>query len=74
MKCSDGRDFEPSQVNIGDDATEKFLGQVLAAGTICRQHLANNNPMKPVKQWRECNNATNYLICAKLFKSTDKKV
>ena len=44
--------------------------------TICRKHLANNIPMKRLtqEQCREYNNATNYLICAKPFKSKDKKV
>ena len=41
VKCGDGRYFERAQVNIGDDAAEKFLGQALAAATICRQHLTN---------------------------------
>ena len=72
VKCSD----EPPQVNIGDDAAEKYLDQVLAAATICRQHLANKIPMKRVTQerWREYNNATNCSICTKPFKSADKKV
>ena len=76
MNCSDGRYFEPPQVNIGDDASEKFLDQVLAAATICRQHLANKIPMKRLtqEQWREYSNTTNYSICAKTFKSADKKV
>ena len=39
MKCNDGQYFESSQVNLGDDATEKFLDQVLAAAIICRQNL-----------------------------------
>ena len=76
VKCSNGRYFEPPQVNIGNDATEKFLDQVLAAVTICRQHLANKIPIKqlPQEQWREYNNTTNFSICAKPFKSADKKV
>ena len=76
MKCSDVRYFEAPQVNIGDDAAETFLDQVLAAATICRQHLANKIPMKCLtqEQWREYNNATNCSICAKPFKSADKKV
>ena len=55
VKCIDGRYFEPSQVNIGDDATEKFLDQVIAATSICRQDLANNITMKRLtqEQWRE---------------------
>ena len=75
MKCSDGQYFEAPQVNIGDDATEKFLDQVLAAATICRQHLANKIPMKRLtqEQWREYNNATNSLILTKPFMSADKK-
>ena len=75
MKCSDGKSFEPPQVNIGDDPPEKFLEQILVAATICRQHLASNIPMKRLTQehCREYNNATNCLICAKPFKSTDKK-
>ena len=36
VKYSDGRYFEAPQVSIGDNATEKFLDQVLAAATICR--------------------------------------
>ena len=76
MKCSDGQYFVQPQVNIGDDAAETFLEQVLAAATICRQHLANNIPRKRLtqEQCREYNNATNCSICAKLFKSKDKKV
>ena len=31
MKCTDGQYFEPPQVNMGDDTTETFLDQVLAA-------------------------------------------
>ena len=60
MKSSDGQYFEPPQVNIGDDAAEKFLEQVLATVTICRQHLANDIFMKRLtqEQWREYNNAT----------------
>ena len=74
-KSSDGQYFEPFQVNIGDDAAEKFLDQVLAAATICRQHLANKILMKWLiqEQWREYNNATNYSICPKPCKSADKK-
>ena len=41
VKCSDGGYFEPPQMNIGGDATEIFLDQVLDAATICREHLAN---------------------------------
>ena len=75
-KSSDGQYFEPFQVNIGDDAAEKFLDQVLAAATICRQHLANKILMKWLiqEQWREYNNVTNYSICPKPCKSADKKV
>ena len=36
------------QVNIGDEAAEKFLDQVLATATICRQHPANKIPMKTI--------------------------
>ena len=63
-------------MNIGDDTPEKFLGQVLAAATICRQHLANKIPMKrlTLEQWSEYHNVTKCLICAKPFKSADKKV
>ena len=50
MKCSDGQYFWPPQINIGDDAAEKFLDQVLAAATICRQHLTNKIPMKRLTQ------------------------
>ena len=76
VKCNDGRYFEPTQVNIGDDAAEKFLDQVLAAATICRQHLDNKIRMKRLtqEQWREYKNATNCSICAKPFMSADKKV
>ena len=76
MKSRDGRYFEPPQVNIGDDATEKFLDQVLAAATIYRQHLVNKISMKWLiqEQWKEYNNATNCSICAKPFMSVDKKV
>ena len=75
MKCSVRQYFAPPQVNIGDDAAAKFLEQVLAVATICRQHLANNNSMKRLTQGqsREYNNATNCPICTKPFKSTDKK-
>ena len=76
VKCSDGQYFEPPQVNKGDDTTDQFLDQVLAAGTICKQHLANKMPMKrlAIEQCREYNNATNCSICAKPFKSAYKKV
>ena len=76
MKCSDGQHFEALQVNVGDDAVEKFLDQLLAAATICRQHLANKIPMKRMTQekWREYKNATNCSICTKQSKSTDEKV
>ena len=69
VKCNDGQYFETPQVNIGNYVTEKFLEQVLAAVTICRQHLANNIPMKLLtqEQWMEYNNATNCSICAKPF-------
>ena len=68
--------FEPPQVNVGDDTTEMFLDQVLATATICGQHLANKILMKLLtqEQWREYNNATNCSICAKPFKSADKRV
>ena len=53
MKCSDGKYFEPLQVNIGDDTTETFLDKILAAATICRQqHLANMKRLTQEK-WRE---------------------
>ena len=76
VKCSDGRYFEVSQVNIGNDATEKFLDQVLAAATICRQYLTNKILMKWLtqEQWREYNNVTSCSICTKPFMSEDKKV
>ena len=75
VKCSDGQYFEEPQVNIGDDATEMFLDHVLAADTICRQHLTNKISMKRLtqEQLREYNNTTNYSIFTKTFKSTDKK-
>ena len=74
VKCKDGRYFEAPQVNIRDDAAEKFLDQVLAAATICRQHLANKIPMKRLtqEQWREYNNATNCSICPKPLMPADK--
>ena len=34
VKCSNGQYFEPSQVNMGNDAAEKFLDSVLAAPAI----------------------------------------
>ena len=70
VKCSDGQHFEPPQVNIGDEAAEMFLDQVLAAATICRQHLANKTHMKQLiqQQWSKYNNATNCSICAKPFR------
>ena len=76
MKCSDGQYFEAPQENIGDDAAEKFLDQVLAAATIWREHLTNKIAMKQLtqKQWRKYNNATNCSICTKSFMSVDKKV
>ena len=75
MKYSDGKYFEPPQVNMEDNATENGLGQILAAATICKQLLANNIPMKRLtqEQWGEDNNTTNYSICAKPFKSTNEK-
>ena len=36
VKYSEEQYFEATQANIGDDTTEKFLDQVLAAATICR--------------------------------------
>ena len=45
VKCSDGQYLEPAQVNIEDDAAEKFLGQLLVATTMCRQHLTSEIPM-----------------------------
>ena len=76
MKLSGEQYFEAPQVNIGDDAAEKFLDQVLAAATICRQHLTNKIAMKRLtqEQWREYNNATNWSICGKSFMLADKKV
>ena len=50
VKCSDWQYFEPPQVNIGDDAAEKFLDHVLAAAAICRQHLAHNISVKRLTQ------------------------
>ena len=75
VKCSDWQYFQPPQVNIEDDAAEKFLDQLLAPATICRQHLTNKIPTKRLtqEQWREYNNATNCSICAKPFKSVIKK-
>ena len=75
VKCSDGQYFEAPQANTGDDAAETFFDQVLAAATICRQHLANKVPMKRLtqEQWREYNNATNRSICTKPYMSADKK-
>ena len=76
VKYSDGQYFEPPKVNMGDDAVENFLDQVLAAATICRQHLVNKIPMKRLnlEQWNEYNNASNCSICTSPFKSADKKV
>ena len=76
MKYSDRQRFEPLQVNKGDDTAKKFLEQVLAVATICRQDLTNNIPMKWLtqEQWSEYNNDTSCWICTKPFKSTDKKV
>ena len=72
VKCGDGRYFERAQVNIGDDAFEKFLGQALAAATICRQHLTNKMPMKRLiqEQWREYNNATNLNLSSQQIKKS----
>ena len=42
--------LEAPQVNIEDDAAERFLDQVLAAATICREHLANKISMKRLTQ------------------------
>ena len=76
VKCSDGQYFEPPQVNIGDDAPEKFLDQVIASATIYRQHQANKIPMRRLtqEQCREYNNTTSCSTSAKPFKSADKKV
>ena len=76
VKCNDGQNFEPPQVNIEDDVTEKFLEQVFVPATICRQNLVNNITRKWLtqEQWREYNKATNCSICPEPFKSTDKKV
>ena len=40
--------FEPPQMNLGDDADEKILEQVLVTATISRQHLTNKMPMKQI--------------------------
>ena len=76
VKCSDGQYFEPPQLNIGDDAAERFLDQVSVASTICRQNLTKKISMKQLaqEQRRDYNNATNYSICTKPFRPTDKKV
>ena len=76
VKYSDGQYFEPPQLNIGDDAAERFLDQVLVASTICRQNLTKKISMKWLaqEQWRDYNNATNCSICTKPFRTTDKKV
>ena len=76
VKCSDGQHFQVPQVNVGGWSAEKFLDQLLAAATICRQHLANKISMKRMtqEQWREYNNTTNCSICAKQFKAADEKV
>ena len=50
MKCKDGEHSESLQMNIEDDAAEKFLYQILFVGTICRQHLAYKIPMKWLTQ------------------------
>ena len=75
MKCSGGQYFELAKASIRDDATEKFLEQVLASAIICREHLANKISMKRLtqEQWKEYNNAMNCLIYAKPFKSADEK-
>ena len=75
MECTYGRYFEAPQVNMGVEATEKFSNQVLAVANIFKQQLANKIPMKrlTLEQWNECNNATNYSVCTKPFKSADKK-
>ena len=54
--------IEPPQVSKGDDTAEKYLDQVLAAVTICRQHLTNNIPMKRLtqEQWKKYNKFTNF--------------
>ena len=76
LKCSDEQYFEAPHVNMGDDVAERFLDQVQVVATVCRQQLANKIPMKRLFQekWRKYKNVTNCLICAKPFKSTDKKV
>ena len=53
---------------------EKVFDQVLPRGTLYRQHLTNEIPMKLLtrEQWREYNNVTNCLICVKAFMSVDK--
>ena len=43
VKCNDEQYFEPPQANMWDDDAEKFLDKVLAAATICRQHLTNKS-------------------------------
>ena len=74
VKCSNGWYFEPPQVNIEYDAIKNILDQVLAAATICRQHLANKISMKRLtqEQWREYNNATNCSIWPKPCQQTEK--
>ena len=76
VKCSDGPYFEAPQVKIWVDTAEIILYHVLAAASICRQHLAKKILIKRLTQelWREYNNTTNFSICAKSFTSADNKV
>ena len=55
-----------------DDTAEMFFDQGLATA----QDLANKIPMKWLtqEQWKEYRNTMNFSICAKSFKSADKKV
>ena len=46
VKYGDRQYFEPPQVHMANQAAETFLGQILAAAGICRQHLANKTPIK----------------------------
>jgi len=76
VKSSDNRFFQTPIVNFGEDAVEKFLDQVLATASECRQYLENVIPMEQLtqEQLHEFDTATHCFLCNKEFKQGEKGV
>ena len=70
---SDGKYFQPPEVNHGPDAAEKFLDQVMATSTKIRQYLKRKIPMERLtpEQWNEFNHASECHICGKGFQGNN---